>query len=333
MTATMNPTAAAPAPVSHTARMRVWGERLVSLVMPVATVILMIYFASTSAAFLTPDNLLLVAVQNAPLMIVSVAMAMLIMAGYVDLSVGSVMALSGVSSAVLFAQDDTVGGLALGLAVGVVAGAVNGALIGYLGWPPLVVTIGMLAAGRGIAQTVSPGSVFGFPEFVAEIGAGRFLGVPYLVWIAAIAVIVAMLLMNKLPLGRHVIAIGVNRRAAFLTGVPVRRTIFLLYVLVGLTTALAGILTVARLDSAPSGSLGSGFEVSVLTAVLLGSIPFTGGKGSIWRVVLGVWLLGILQNGITLLNVSPEMSGIFTGTVLVLAAGLEALRLYWRNSH
>lgn len=312
-------------------RVRVWGERVINLVMPVATALLMVWFAVASPPFLTVQNLMLVAVQSAPLMIVSVAMAMLIMAGYVDLSVGSVLALSGVSAAVFFVDGRVAEGLVVGLVVGLVAGALNGALIGYLGWPSLVVTIGMLAAGRGLAQLIAPGSVFGFPEFINQLGSGRLLGAPYLVWIAVLVVLVGMLVMNQLAFGRHVIAIGVNRRASFLTGVPVRRIIFSLYVFVGLATAVAGILSVARLDSAPSGSLGTGFEVAVLTAVLLGSIPFTGGKGSIWRVVLGVWLLGILQNGITLLNVSPELSGIFTGTVLVLAAGLEALRLYWRR--
>lgn len=319
---------ALPSPAS----MRRWGGLAVTLIMPVATAALMVFFTIRTDAFLTPTNLMLIAVQNSPLLIVSVAMAMLLMAGYVDLSVGSILALSGVVAAMFFVQGMTGAGIVVGLLVGTAVGVVNGVLIGYLGWPPLVVTLGMLAAGRGVAQTLLPGSTFGFPQFVKDLGAGRLLGVPYLVIIAIAAVLLGMLLMNRLPVGRHIIAIGVNSRAAFLTGIPVRRTVMLLYVLVGFATAIAGLLTVARLDSAPSGSLGSGFEVAVLTAVLLGSIPFTGGKGSIWRVVLGVWLLGVLQNGITLLNVGSEMSGIFTGLVLVLAAGIEALRLYWRRS-
>lgn len=304
---------------------------VIDAVMPLATVGLMVFFAVARPVFLTRDNLLVVATQIAPLMVVAIGAALLLMAGYVDLSVGSIMAVSGVSAGLVFQSSGVLPGILVGLAVGLAAGALNGALVGTLNLSPIVVTLGMLAAGRGLAQFLAPGSVFGFPEPVSSFGTGKLFGVSYLVIIALAAIAVAMIIMNSLPFGRHVIAVGVNARAAFLSGIPVKRLVFLLYLAIGLLASVAGLLTVARLDSAPSGTLGAGFEISVLTAVLLGGIPFNGGRGALWRVVLGVWLMGILANGITLMNVGPEVSGMLTGAVLVLAAGLEGLRFWVRR--
>jgi ribose transport system permease protein len=309
-----------------------WAMSLIDAVMPVATVVLMIYFALVTNAFMTSGNLLAVATQSAPTIIVAVVFAMLLMAGYVDLSVGSTMAVSGVAAGLAFNELGVVPGLAIGLGIGMLAGLVNGVLIGFLSLSPIVVTLGMLAAGRGMAQALSPDSVFGFPDAVTELGSGKLLGVTYLVWIAAAVTAACVVAMSLLPIGRHIIAIGVNSRAAFLVGIKVKPIVFLLYVAVGLSAAIAGLLQVARLNSAPSGSLGLGFEVTVLTAVLLGGIPFDGGRGAIWRVVLGVWLMGVLSNGLTLLNYGPEVSGVITGSVLVVAAGLEGLRAYLRRT-
>ncbi len=126
--------------------------------------------------------------------------------------------------------------------------------------------------------------------------------------------------------GTGTLSIGVNERAAYLVGIRVKLTVMLLYVMVGLGAALAGLMSIARINSAPSGTLGVGMELGVLTAVLLGGIPFTGGKGSWLRVPLGVWLLGMLSNGLILMNMPTEASLMITGIVLILAAGLDVLR-------
>lgn len=306
--------------------------RALDAIMPVATVGLMIYFGLASSAFFTLDNFLVVLQQSAPLMVAAVMAAILLMSGHIDLSVGSIMAVAGVSAGLAFPVLGVSSGIAVGLGVGLALGSLNGLLIGHFELSPIVITLGMLAAGRGIAQTLAPGSLFGFPQEVARIGSGSFLGLPYLVWIATMVVLLGMLIMNRFPAGKHVIAIGVNRRAAFLNGIQVKRTVFSLYVLMGLAAGLAGVMTVARLNSAPSGTLGLGFEVVVLTAVLLGNVPFTGGKGTIWRVVLAVWLMGILKNGVTLLNIGPEVSDILTGGVLIVAAALEGLRYFYNRN-
>ncbi|WP_353713591.1 ABC transporter permease [Arthrobacter sp. K5] len=296
--------------------------------MPAATIGLMVHFSVVTKSFLTGGNLLAVLTQNGPTFIVAVVAAVLLMAGYVDLSVGSTLALAGVCSGLTFLSAGIIPGLIVGILVGTVIGAINGVLIGWLNLSPLVVTLGMLAATRGVAQFLAPDSLYGFPADVNVLGNGSVLGVSYLGIAALLVIGIALVAMNRLPIGRRIVAIGVNSRASYLVGIPVKRISVLLYIVVGLAAGLAGVLQVARLDSAPSGTLGVGFEVTVLTAVLLGGIPFNGGRGSVLRVVLGVWLIAVLKNGLTLLNLGPEIAGIVTGSVLVLAAGLEAVR-FW----
>ncbi|CAM5761937.1 ribose ABC transporter permease [Labrys miyagiensis] len=299
--------------------------------LPAATILLMIYFAMQSDVFLTRENLLSIATQNAPTFVVSAVFGMLLMSGYVDLSVGSVFALVGVASGIAMNAWGMAAGLCIGLGIGVCAGAMNGALIGLLGFSPIVVTLGGLAAARGLAQFMGQGSIFGFPEPFVDFGSGETFGVPNLVIVAVIVCAICIITMSSLPIGKWIISIGVNPRAAFLVGIPVKGTVATLYVLTEVAVSIAALLQIARLDSAPSGTLGSGFEVTILTAVLLGGIPFNGGRGSLWRVLVGVWLIGVLKNGLTLLNVGTELSGIITGAVLILAAALEGARFYIRK--
>lgn len=301
-------------------------------ILPVATVALMIFFSSQSEVFFTPGNLLAVATQNAPTFIVASVFAMLMMAGYVDLSVGSVLALVGVTAGLAIHAWGLFPGIIVGLAVGTAAGALNGLLIGMLNFSPIVVTLGGLAAARGLAQYLGQGSIYGFPDAFANFGSGSTFGLPNLAMAAVIIGLVSVIATTRFPIGRQIISIGVNPRAAFLIGIRVKAIVTALYTLTGTAVGIAGLLQIARLDSAPSGTLGDGFEVIILTAVLLGGIPFTGGKGSIWRVLVGVWLIGVLRNGLILLDIGTELSGIITGGVLVMAAALEAVRFYIHKS-
>jgi ribose/xylose/arabinose/galactoside ABC-type transport system permease subunit len=266
--------------------------------------------------------------QNASTFIVAALAGMLLMAGYVDLSVGSTMALAGVAAGLAFNSFGVIPGILAGLGVGVAAGLLNGVLIGYLGLSPIVVTLGGLAAWRALALFLSPDQIYGFPRPVGKFAVSQFLDITSIGWIAILVAVIALFVMAKLPLGRRVQAIGVNSRATFLVGVGVKPIILGLYIAVGAAVGLAALLEIARLDSAPSGTLGQGFEVTVLTAVLLGGIPFNGGRGEMWRVLLGVVVLAVLRNGLILLNYGPEVAGMVTGGVLVLAAGLQALSVY-----
>ncbi|WP_190818468.1 ABC transporter permease [Saccharopolyspora pogona] len=302
--------------------------KLIDLFMPIAAVALIVYFGVATQSFLTTANFTAMLTQNATTFIVAVVAALLLMAGYVDLSVGSVMAVSAVAAGLTFNGAGFVPGIVVGLLVGLLCGLANGVLIGWMGLSPIVVTLGMLAAARGVAQFLAPDSLYGFPPQVSEFGSGSFLGVSYLGWTAIVVAVCALVVLNWLPLGRRIVAIGVNPRAAYLVGIRVKPIVIGLYVVLGLLVGLSGILQGARLDSVPSGTLGVGFEVTVLTAILVGGVPFTGGPGSVLRVLLGVVIIAILRNGLTLLNYGPDTAGIFTGAVLVAAAGLETVR-YW----
>lgn len=307
------------------------SRRFVTWVMPAATLTLMVYFSLTTESFLTVANMSALLTQNAATFVVAAVAAMLLMSGYADLSVGSISALAGVAAALTFNSVGVVAGVFVGLGTGLLVGLVNGLLIGTLGLSPIVVTLGGLAGGRAVAQYLSPDSVYGFPDAVGDFAVATFLGLTYIAWIAIVVAAACMVVMGLLPAGRKIQAIGVNPRAAFLVGIRVRPTVTMLYAFTGLAVGVAGLLQIARLDSAPSGTLGVGFEVTVLTAILLGGIPFTGGRGSLWRVLVGVWLLAVLRNGLTLLNYGPEVAGMVTGGVLVVAAALEALSQYLRR--
>lgn len=301
--------------------------------MPAATIGLIAFFGSTTNSFLTFANFSAMLTQNATIFIVAVIVAVLLMSGYVDLSVGSVLALSAVAAGLTFNAAGFIPGLCVGILVGIACGALNGVLIGKFGLSPIVVTLGLLAAARGAAQYMAPDSLYGFPPAVSEFGSGAIFGVSNLGIIAVIVAGLGLITMNYLPIGRRIISIGVNPRASYLVGIRVKPIIIGLYITVGALVGLSGVLQAARLDSVPSGTLGVGFEVTVLTAVLVGGVPFKGGRGSILRVLLGVVLIAILRNGLTLLDYGPDTAGIFTGAVLVAAAGLEAARSWIKRKN
>lgn len=294
--------------------------------LPVAVLALGVFFWSQSAAFLSQRNLIAISVQIAAQMTIAIPFAMLLMSGKVDLSVGSLLGLCGVVAGLSFESYGVSGAIVITLLTGLGVGLINGFLVAGLSMSPIIITLGGLTFFRGLAQWLSPDPLFGFPESFSALGYERLGPLPVLTWIMLAVLITGMFVMRFTALGRHVVAIGVNQRAAYLVGIRVKLTGILLYGAVGVATALAALMSIARINSAPSGTLGVGTELTVLTAVLLGGVPFAGGKGSLWRVALGVWLLGMLSNGLILMNVPTEMSLMITGLVLALAAGLDVLR-------
>jgi ribose transport system permease protein len=303
-----------------------WAEFMISAALPIAVILLGLFFYINAPVFFTWRNVINISVQIAAHMTIAVPCAMLLMAGKIDLSVGSMLALCGVVAGISFETLGVPGAVLLTLGVGLLVGLINGTLISVMGMSPIIVTLGGLTLMRGAAQWLAPFPVFGFPENFAFIGYERWFGLPYLTWIMIAAILGGVLIMRFMPLGRRIIAIGVNERAAYLVGIRVKLTGLLLYVAVGIATSVAALMSIARINSAPSGTLGVGVELTVLTAILLGGIPFTGGKGSVLRVALALWLLGMLSNGLILMNVPAEMSLMITGAVLAFAAGLDLIR-------
>jgi ribose transport system permease protein len=289
-----------------------------------------IYFAVRSSTFLTVGNVRNIAINSSILAIVVVASSMLVVAGHIDLSVGSTIGLCGVlaSLAALNWGYGAAAAIAIGIFVGAGVGAVNGFMCSYLRFSPIIVTLGMLGAIRGATLLITVDPLYGLGGVFEDLGSGEVGGFPILVMIALGVFLAGGVFLALTPWGRYVYAIGVNPQAAFLSGLPVKGLPFLLYVATGASAGLAGVLFAARLGGAAPADLGIGMELTALTAILLGGIAFAGGRGSLFGVFVAVAFLGVLQDGLVLLNVQPFVQQLAQGLVLVAAAALDAAGLY-----
>jgi len=288
---------------------------------------------ATEGTLLNWVNLRGILLDGAIVAIVAIPGAMLIIAGYIDLSVGSTLALGGIVAGSIMAGGHGSPAIAVLAAVGVglAVGLVNAIASPLFGLSAFITTLGTLTAVRGVAQLVNPLGANNLGAAFGLLGVGTFLMVPIAVWIAAAGLVIGALFLVFTPAGRHVYAIGVNPRAAHLSGVNVKRMPFILYLVSGAAAGLAGAITVARLNSAPAGQLGLGFELTVLTAILLGGVALTGGEGSMFGVLVGVLFLGILNNSLVQLGVTSFWQNVASGVALVAAiaigAGTHRLRL------
>lgn len=273
-----------------------------------------------SDRFLTASNLLNVLRQATINGIIAVGMTYVILTAGIDLSVGSVLALATVVAADLMQKGLPVPlGVLAGLGVGTLLGAVNGLLIARTGIPPFVVTLGMMTVARGLALTYTQGRpITGLPASFTFLGAG-FLGpIPMPIVIFALVFGVGYFVLARTVFGEWVYALGDNPVAARLTGLPTRRVTALVYVISGFLAALAGLILVARLNSAQP-TAGLGFEFDAIAAVVVGGTSFAGGEGGLFGTLLGVLIIQVLNNGLNLLNVSPLWEGVVKGVVIALA--------------
>lgn len=293
----------------------------------VALILLGAYFSFANARFLTQSNILTVLLQVSVLGSVAVPGAMLLVSGMLDLSVGSV---AGLSAACLGEFDKILGwplwlSIIGALVVGGLWGLMNGVLVAYLKFSPVIVTLGGYAGAAGLAQTItSDATRYGFGASFAVLGNGTVAGVPVPVIIFGVVFLIGVYVWYQTPVGRHLIAIGANRDAAEAVGVASRRLPCLIYVLSGLAAASGGLILTSQLDSA-SVQIGVGLELQVLTAILLGGVAFTGGRGSLWGTLAGILFIGVLDDGLTIINVGPYVANLAVGAALVVAAGLDVL--------
>jgi ribose transport system permease protein len=291
-----------------------------------ALILLVIFFATRSERYLTVANLHLILLQVAIVGIIAVPGAMLLMSGYVDLAIGSIAILaSTVFGELVMLSVSPVVAFITALGVGLGWGLATGYVVAYLGFSPIVVTLGGLAGARGVAEIISKGlTKYGFgPEF-AQLGNGEFLGIDTPVWLFLAVFLLGSYAWYLTPLGRHVTAVGAERVAAQSLGVATKRIPFLLYGASGLASALGGLILTSQLD-ASSLSIGINLELSVLSAILLGGVSFMGGRGSLFGVLLGVLFIGALDNGLVQMNVGPYFQRAAVGLALVLAAALDVV--------
>jgi galactofuranose transport system permease protein len=269
--------------------------------------------------FLAWSNLRIQLIQVAPIVIVALGMALVIGTEGIDLSVGSVMALAA-AFLPLYLGYGAVSAIAVALLAGLAVGLVNGALVARVGLQPIVATLALFVGGRGLALVVSNGQLKEVrnPDLVA-LGSGSVLGLPYLVWIALALVGVITFVVRRTVFGRRLLAIGGNRHAAELAGLPVSRVLITVYVISALLAAVAGVLAVARIQSSDASAVGVLIELSAITAVVVGGTPLTGGKVRVWGTVAGALLMQLVVATMIKHNL-PSSTAEMVQAVIILVA-------------
>ncbi|MEH2026915.1 ABC transporter permease subunit [Nostoc sp.] len=290
-------------------------------------VIICILFAFLSPNFLTAGNIVNILRQASINIVLATGMTFVILTGGIDLSVGSILAVSAVV-ALLVSLLPALSWAAVpaALLAGLLLGLLNGALITFLDVPPFIVTLGSLTALRGVAFLVAKGTTLINRDInFAWVGNSYVGPLPWLVIIALLTVIASWFVLRQTVLGVQIYAVGGNERAARLTGIKVNRVLLFVYGISGLLAGLGGIMSASRLYSA-SGVLGQGYELDAIAAVILGGTSFTGGIGTIGGTLLGALIIAILNNGLTLLNLSYFWQLVVKGLVIILAVMIDRLR-------
>jgi ribose transport system permease protein len=315
--------------------MKISREQLARFQSLLALGILVIVLSIVSDRFLTVDNGLNVLRQISINLCLSIGMTMVILSGGIDLSVGSVLALSGAAAAGLLKKGlpligsgymiefTPLGAIVGGILVGMVLGWHNSLVITRFRVPPFVATLGMLSIARGLTMLWTGGfpiTDLG-PEF-GFIGTGYWLGVPMPVWISGALVVIFVVVTRRTRFGRYLYAVGGNERAAMLSGLNVNRVKSIVYLLAGGLAAVGGLMETARADAATPNA-GIGDELDSIAAVVIGGTSLSGGRGSIFGTVLGCLIIGVLNNGLVLLNVSPYWQLVIKGYVILLAVAID----------
>jgi ribose/xylose/arabinose/galactoside ABC-type transport system permease subunit len=298
----------------------------------VALIAEFVFFSFQSERFLDWANVKLVLTQTAATAVLAVPVGLLLLSGYIDFAVGSIAGLAGAVMGLYMdgGNNSVVVGILIAVGVGALAGAVQGTLATRLTLAPIIVTLGFFTGVRGLVFVVNDGDLTNkFGADFATIGRGQFPGTDIAnpIVIAAAVMLLGWVYLTKTAAGRHTISLGVNPEAARRAGISLYRIPFTLYVMAGAAAGIAAVITAARLDAAPP-TLGEGFEIDVLSAVLLGGVAFGGGKGSVPGIAAGVLFIGFLNNGLLLMGAPPFWLRVSSGAALVAAAALDGTSRY-----
>ena len=294
--------------------------RLADYIIILAIVLEVVVFALLAPQFLSLDNAVNIGLSLAIIGILAVGMTAVILTGGIDLSVGSIVALAGVLSA-LTAQKTgfVVAGILAAILLGAISGAFTGIAVAQFRVPPFVVTLAWLTIGRGLAFIITNGRSIGdLPENFGWLGRARLSGLPMPVLVMLTVFAIGWFVLTQTTLGRYIYAVGGNREAAFLAGVNVNRTTFLVFLLYGVFVVIAGATLAARLGAGVPNS-GVQYELDVIAAVVVGGTSLTGGRGSVIRTLWGAIFIGVLNNGLNLAGIDPYMQKVAFGCVILLA--------------
>jgi ribose transport system permease protein len=289
-------------------------------------VLLVLFGALTlgSDEFLTGDNLANLARQVAVFGIIAVGQLLIILTAGIDLSVGSVLGLTGCVTAELLVHGwGVVPAILVGLGAGVVIGVFNGVLVAHAKLPPFIVTLGMLGIARGVVLVLTDAStVQPLPDSFGNIANGNFLGLPNLLWMFAVVVAIAAFVLRRTVFGRYVYAVGSNPESARLAGVPVTRVLVAVYAIGGLLAAVGGVLFTSRLN-AGIPTAGTGYELNAIAACVIGGASLFGAKGGAFGAAAGALIVGTLNNGGNLLAVNSFYLQIIIGALILVAVAFD----------
>lgn len=290
-------------------------------------------------SYLTLENFMDLLTNTAILGILAVGMMVVLLTAGIDLSIGAVLALAGMTSAMAVSQVQSLNPLVcilIGCGVGLVAGAINGFLIAKCNILPIIATLGMMNVFRGLTYIISGGkwvSAYQMPDSFKAIGTTKVFGINILILIAVVIFAVFYYFINYTRTGRYFYAVGSNPVSAEITGINKTKVLWLAYVIMGVISGFAGVLWVSKFASA-QGDTASGYEMNVIAACVLGGVSVAGGSGKVSGLILGTLLLGILNNALPLINVSSFWQNFIQGAVILFAIIMNVLvkrRADWAN--
>lgn len=307
--------------------------------------VLIVVFSGLSPSFLSPENLVIMSKHVAINAIIAIGVTFTILAGGIDLSVGSIAGLAGIVAGGLIAQGLVLEPLGvavffhplvivgIALLVGLLVGLVNGLIITRLGVAPFIATLGMLYVARGATLLYSNGATFSQLGGSASrsntgfewIGIGQIAGIPVPIWLMVVFAVGAWFIAAKTPFGRRVYAVGGNERAAGLSGIPVNRVKVAVYMIAGVCAAMAGLIIASQLEAAHPAA-GETFELNAIAAVVLGGASLSGGRGTIGGTIVGAFVIGFLNDGLVILGVSSFWQMVAKGVVIILAVVVDQLQ-------
>ena len=293
----------------------------------ISLALLFVILSIASPYFLTTTNLASVIRQTAVINIMALGMTLVIVSGGIDLSVGSILAFSGVVGTMTMLSGGSVPlGVAAGIVAGTLWGCANGLMISTLRLPPFIVTLGTLGIVRGLTLVISGGlPVVGLPKEHGFLGEGTIGPAPFVLVILLFCAVITHFALRSTKLGRYTYAIGSNEAAAIYAGIPVRRYKVAIYAICGMLTGLAGMIETSRLMTGQP-TAGVSYELQVIAAVVIGGGSLTGGEGTVIGTLIGAFIMGLLSNGSDLLGVNPYWQQVIIGAVIILAVALDEAR-------
>lgn len=298
----------------------------VGVILPI--VFAVIIFGMINPDFYSFDNMINIFRNSSFTFIAAIGMTYLLITGSFDLSVGSQMACGGLFAGLLMqAGTPTWIAIVVGILSGVVFGSINGYIIEFIKVPPMVATMSTMMIFRGIVYVVLKGEpLYPLPKDFAVIGQGAIFNIPIIIIITVVLGIIAELVLKYTVFGRMLYAVGGNAESSRLSGIPVRRVKFITYILIGALATFTGVLYASRFGSVQS-AIGTGSEMIMIAAAIIGGTSIIGGSGTIFGTLLGSIFMNMITNGMTLAKISPYYQGIVIGLIIVLAVSLDQLRI------